>query len=156
MERQALPRHSSTKHVVSVLIGVYECVVQEWRLKLIIFQHWFRWWLGADQVTSHCLNQWWLVHRRIHASLGHNELINEGLFVNSLWPSDTIWQHRSGSTLAQIMACCLMAPSHYLKQCWIINSKVHWHSSILRSISPELLEPSLTKISLKVTYLKFN
>ena len=28
--------------------------------------------------------------------------------------SDAIWQQRSGSTLAQVMACCLMAPSHYL------------------------------------------
>ena len=29
------------------------------RVQLIIFQHWFRWWLGADQATSHYLNQWW-------------------------------------------------------------------------------------------------
>ena len=28
---------------------------------------------------------------------------------NSLWSSEPIWQHRSGSALAQIMACCLMA-----------------------------------------------
>ena len=28
--------------------------------------------------------------------------------VNSLWPSDTIWRHRSQSTLAQVMACCLL------------------------------------------------
>ena len=34
--------------------------------------------------------------------------------INSLWPNDTIWRHRSGSALAQVMACCLMAPSHYL------------------------------------------
>ena len=34
--------------------------------------------------------------------------------LKSVWPSDTIWWHRSGSTLAQIMACCPMAPSHYL------------------------------------------
>ena len=49
--------------------------------------------------------------------------------LNSLWPSDTIWQHKSESTLAQVMACCLMAPSHYLNQCWLIISKVRWHSS---------------------------
>ena len=36
---------------------------------------------------------------------------------NSLWPSDTIWRHKSGSTLDQVMACCLTAPSHYLNQC---------------------------------------
>ena len=44
--------------------------------------------------------------------------------VNSLWPSDAIWQQRSGSTLALVMACCLMAPSHYLSQCWLIISDV--------------------------------
>ena len=48
---------------------------------------------------------------------------------NSLRPSDTIWRHRSGSTLAQVMAYFLMAPSHYLNQCWLIISKVLWHSS---------------------------
>ena len=50
-------------------------------------------------------------------------------FFNSLWPSDTIWRHKSGSTLAQVMACCLAAPSHYLNQCWLIISKVQWYSS---------------------------
>ena len=29
------------------------------RFELTTFQHLFRWWLGADQVTSHYLNQWW-------------------------------------------------------------------------------------------------
>ena len=43
-----------------------------------------------------------------------------GQYVNSLWPSDAIWRERSGSTLAQVMACCLTAPRHYLNQCWII------------------------------------
>ena len=42
--------------------------------------------------------------------------------MNSLGPSDTFWRHRSGSTLAQIMACCLATPSHYLNQC------ILWHS----------------------------
>ena len=30
-----------------------------------------------------------------------------------------MWWQRSGSTLAQVMVCCLMAPSHYLNQCWL-------------------------------------
>ena len=46
------------------------------RVQLIISQHWFRWWLGAYQATSHYLNQWWLDYRRIYASLGLNELSN--------------------------------------------------------------------------------
>ena len=58
-------------------------------------------------------------------------------------PSDTIWRHKSGSTLAQVMTCCLTAPSHNLNQCWLIISKVRWHS----------YEVNLTK--LKMTYMKF-
>ena len=49
--------------------------------------------------------------------------------VNSLWPSYIIWRHGSRSTLAQVMACCLTAPSHYLNQCWLMISEVLWHSS---------------------------
>ena len=30
------------------------------RVQLTVFHHWFRWWLGAGQATSHYLNQWWL------------------------------------------------------------------------------------------------
>ena len=45
-----------------------------------------------------------------------------------LRPGDAIWRHRSMSTLAQIMACCLTAPSHYLNQCWLMISEVLWHS----------------------------
>ena len=29
------------------------------KVQLTIFQHWFRQWLGAEQATSHYLNQWW-------------------------------------------------------------------------------------------------
>ena len=47
--------------------------------------------------------------------------------VNSLWPSDAIWWHKYGSTLVQVMACWLKAPSHYLNQCSLI-SKVQWYS----------------------------
>ena len=49
-------------------------------------------------------------------------------FINSLWPGDAIWWHGTRSTLAQVMACCLMAPSHYLNQCWLVITKVLWHS----------------------------
>ena len=75
-------------------------------------------------------SQWWLLYRRIYASLGLNELRsemhferNDGLVVkenNSIWPSDAICYHGSWSTLVQIMACCLMAPSHNLNQCQCI------------------------------------
>ena len=58
---------------------IYEfCLKFHWslfrRFQLTIFQHWFRYWLGAVQATSHYLNQWWLIYWRIYASLGFNEL----------------------------------------------------------------------------------
>ena len=71
---------------------------------------------------------------------------------NSLWPSDAIWRQIPRSTLAQVMACCLTAPSHYLNQCWLIINKVQWHSSecnFTRDAS------AITEISLKITYLNF-
>ena len=44
------------------------------RVQLTIVRHWFRWWLGTYQATSHYLKQWWLDYWRIYASLGLNEL----------------------------------------------------------------------------------
>ena len=54
------------------------------RVQLTIFQHWFRWWLGAVQATSHYRNQGWLVYWRIYASLGLNEL-NVLVIKSTLW-----------------------------------------------------------------------
>ena len=61
------------------------------------------------------------------------------VFFNSSWISDAIWRHRSGLTLAQLMACCLTAPSHYLNQCWLIISGVK------RVISLEIQQWWITK-----------
>ena len=48
-------------------------------------------------------------------------------WVNSLWPSDAIWRQGSWSTMAEVMACCLTAPSNYLNQCWLIMNLMLWH-----------------------------
>ena len=37
--------------------------------------------------------------------------------VNLLPNSNAIWRHSYWSTLAQVMACCLTAQSHFLNQC---------------------------------------
>ena len=72
------------------------------------------------------------------------------LWSPTLRPSDAIWRHKSGSTLAQVMACCLTAPSHCLNQCWLIISKAFiWE----QFYSPQ---PSVIEISLKtITYPTF-
>ena len=56
-------------------------------------------------------------------------------YINSLWPSDHVWRHKSGATLAQVMACCLTATSHYLNQCWLgslASIPVQCHSKCTR------------------------
>ena len=64
-------------------------------------------------------------------SIWYKGLINnQGALVNSLWPGDAIWRHGTRSTLAQVMACCLTAPSHYLNQCWLIIGEVPWNASV--------------------------
>ena len=58
------------------------------------------------------------------------------LWVNSYWPGNDTWHQRSWLTLIQVMACCLMAPSHYLNHCWLLVRGVQWHSpedSFIRS-----------------------
>ena len=72
--------------------------------------------------------------------------------VNSLWSSDAIWQHRSGSPLAQVMACCLTAPSHYLNQCWL--SLVRFCGIHLRAIQQRAPKYLFYIISLKIRLSK--
>ena len=73
---------------------------------------------------------------------------------NSLWPSDVIWWQGSWSILAQVMACCVMPPKHYLNQYWLVISKLRWRSS--DSISQEIPQSSITNVSLKITFLNFH
>ena len=63
-------------------------------------------------------------------------------------------QHRFGSTLAQVMACYLLAPSHYLNQCWLtiketLNAGIH--SGVMFTW---LLKISIPKLCLNFTHLK--
>ena len=63
-------------------------------VQLAMSQHWFKYWLGTEQATSHYLNQCW------PSSPMHICGITRVRWVNSLWPSDVIWRHGSGSTMA--------------------------------------------------------
>ena len=72
--------------------------------------------------------------------------IRESLYryLNSLWPSDAIWRQGSRSSLVQVMACCLTAPSHY--QASVDLSSLRSSDVHLRAISLEISQPSVTKI----------
>ena len=74
--------------------------------------------------------------------------------VKSLWPGDAIWRHGTRSTLAQVMTCCLTAPSHYLDQCWLVIVEVPWHSSqgiILRRCEDTNQQNEIENCSFKMT-----
>ena len=72
--------------------------------------------------------------------------------LNSLWPGDAIWRHRSGSTLAQVMACCLMAPGHYWTN--VDLSSVRYRGIHLGVVSLQWPNISVIKVSLNIIYLK--
>ena len=55
--------------------------------------YWIRQGFGADQATSHYLNQWWLVYWHIYESLSLNELELSG----SLW-----WMHEERNLLRPV------------------------------------------------------
>ena len=50
---------------------------------------------------------------------------SNGQWVNSFLPSDALWWHRSRSALVRAMACCLTAPRHYMRQCWLGIIAIH-------------------------------
>ena len=75
------------------------------------------------------------------------------MIFHLLWPCDTIWRQMCWLILAQVMACCLTAPSHYLNQCWLAIAMSS--SNHLRAVSIEMPQLWVIKTSLKMTYLKF-
>ena len=122
----------------------FECVDAKWQHKTwsILVQ------VMACCLTtpSHNLNQCWLITGKVlwHSPEGNftgsapdiypwYEFENYWIEIaaaypkdwfNPLCPSNAKWRHCNGSTFAQVMACCLMSPSHYLHNCWLIKSKI--------------------------------
>ena len=101
------------------------------RIQWTIFKHWFRWWLGAVQATSHYLNQRWLIYRRIYASLGLSELTSHLMNSsnmcytldpperrNSKWrePPKSLWPQYSEAPM--VNTCGLSAKRNYYE--WAI------------------------------------
>ena len=75
-----------------------------------------------------------------------------GLNFNSLLPSDAISRYTSESTLAQVMTCCLKAPSDYWTNIdWLIVRFCDIH---MRAISQRVPKLPFCVISLKIILLK--
>ena len=74
-------------------------------------------------------------------------------WYSSLWLNDAICRHKPGSTLAQVMAWRLTAPSHYMNQCWFIilsSSGIH-----LRAISWDVAQPLIIAIENYLSKISF-
>ena len=120
-------------------------LIIDWDVLISVFLSWML------QKICHCC-YWHKCHKRCVISTLVMTIFRTDTVISSLRPSDAIWWHRSGSTLAQVMACCLTAPSHYLNQCWL-KSSVRSCCIHLRAISyliPEIPQPPFTKISFKL------
>ena len=97
------------------------------------------WMVSTSWLTPEVCNN----HYDKHSSSSWDDRLNiTSQRINSLRPRDAIWWQRSGSTLAQVMACCLTAPSHCLNQCWLIISEVQWQSP----------EGSFTKVTAAINH----
>ena len=83
----------------------------------------------------------------------HNTSDSKSTLVNLLWPRDTIWWHKSGSALVQVMACCLQHQA--ITWTNVELSSVRSNDIDLSAILQETLQPSVTEISLKITYIQF-
>ena len=96
-------------YVTTLIIGPnWVIATKQYHMKVMYFQHYLLVWSSKDMAMWQGVNFPGVM----------------GSCVNSLWPSDVIWRQGSRSTLAQVMDCCLTAPSHYLNQYWLIISRV--------------------------------
>ena len=76
------------------------------------------------------------------------------VWLHSLCLSNVIKLRLFRSALTKVVACCLMAPSDPLKQCWLTISDVLWHPPDGNSL--EMLKTSIVDMSLKTSNLRFH
>ena len=85
-----------------------------------------------------------------HLSMGCLAVVISTSDSNSLWRNDAIWQHTSGSTLAQVMASCLTPPSYHLSQFSLV-SFCCIHLGAITQLVPKLLFHTM---NLKINLLR--
>ena len=118
----------------NMLIQVWQWKISRWFLMTSWHGHTFRIMRGNPLWVNSCDRAWGFLLSAWTIAWANSRVFSEFrrpwlMWHHSLWLSDAIWRHKSESILAQVMACCLTAPNHYLNQCWLIVSMVQWHSS---------------------------
>ena len=124
-----VPRQLSYRVVVPGLYQNFFIITQQGRLLQLI--HWYMKTVFSFQCKI-------LFRKKLSCTSNMNHL-NKSSWQEILSDMDymdpdvhCLWKQQQGSrsTLAQVMACCLTAPSHYLNQCWLMISEVFWHSPV--------------------------
>ena len=78
-------------------------------------QHWFREWLDADQVTSHYLNQWWLVYLCIY--MHHLALMSLYEIVIQILKCVVLVWKKDVSRISQICTCHYISALKHAQNC---------------------------------------
>ena len=100
VSRQNLKINSLCRESSCLLFRVYSVYwTPMWSVRLYVFIVYYMYFFPLLSIWYHHYHQNWKVNTLWHE-------------VNSLRPSDALWRHRYGSTLAATMACCLTTPSH--------------------------------------------
>ena len=116
-----------------------QCYLSElnflWKRHIMGQYYWFIHWLVA---------KWHQANRTINIVLSSTRTL--GTHFNWLLPSDTIYRHRSGSTLVHIMAWRHQAIT------WtnVDLSSIRFSDIHLQAISQEIPQSSITNINLKI------
>ena len=83
----------------------------------------------------------------------HRFLISRGRKKSNIFSlRASILPQRTGSTLAQVMVWCLMAPNYYPNQCWLMINEDQWQSYV--EISQDMPLSSIITCCQKIICLK--
>ena len=85
------------------------CITRPQWIKPCIFIDFFSSALLCLHISNHTALFYWLDIMLIRTMAPYS--------FNPLRHIDAIWRHRTGLILAQVIACCLKTPSHFLNQC---------------------------------------
>ena len=110
-------------------------------------------WCLKSPATELFVQQLGQANSRANIKAAYNDPL-WGKYINTLWPSDAIWQIKSGLTLAQLMACCLMAPNVTWTN--VDSLSVRSCDTYLRPILQDITQLSIIKNDLKITYPEFH
>ena len=83
---------------------------------------------SANLVSLPRVPIWLKFHSRSLWCASFSSLFYEVMATSHTSLTPWLWRLHTGLRLVQGVACCPVASSHYLKQCWLIISKVLLHS----------------------------